>query len=93
MASERQRDTYAQEIPVYNGRDRERWIQGDVMEKGDLFIYVDDWRREWTCVFLCKHIEDEYKDWMWVYVFLAKQRWVVHEEQLRTFSVLDIPDQ
>jgi hypothetical protein len=66
---------------------------GFSMKKGDLFFYTDDWRREWTCMFLCRHTDNEYKDWVWIFVFAVKQKWMVHEEQLRTFSVLDVSGQ
>ena len=62
------------------------------MKKGDLFFYTDDWRREWACIFLCRHTDNEYKDWVWIFVFAVKEKWMVHEEQLRTVSVLGVSD-
>ena len=52
------------------------------MRSGELYIYSDDWNRDFVCVYLYRNADNEYYQWHWVHVLAVGEKWIVHEDSL-----------
>ena len=52
------------------------------MRSGELYIYCDDWNRDFVCVYLHPNTDNEFYQWHWVYVLEIGEKWIVHEDSL-----------
>ena len=52
------------------------------MRSGELYLYSDDWNRDFVCVYLHPSADNEYYQRHWVHVLETGERWIVHEDSL-----------